>query len=86
MLKSAYKILQDVVNEVKRMRPALKSGGNTAWDRDAGQDGRPNLTMASLDLIRNSMEDVGTRIVDQIQWTEGALARVGERNQLVLGG
>ena len=32
------------------------------------------------------MEDVGTRIAEQIQWTEVALVRVGGCNQLALGG
>ena len=69
---------------VKRL--ALKSDGYTTRGEDSGLGGRPNSNVASRDRIRDGMEDVGTRTAEQIQWAGGALARVGERNQLALGG
>ena len=71
---------------MKRMRLALERDGYTARSGYAGKSDTPNPTVAFLGWNHNGIEDIGTKIVEQIQWIEGALERAGEHNQLALEG
>ena len=78
--------MDTMIRPVQRVHGLVWTDLKKLYRRSPRLSNDRSSVVASLDQIRDGMEDVGTRVAELIQWTKVMLARVGGHNRLGLEG